>query len=296
MKRPERLHGKRAVAAWRTRLPGGAALGFVPTMGALHEGHLSLVRAAREENDVVLASVFINFIQFGAGEDLDAYPRDLEGDLDKLGEAGADALVTFRDGEMYPPGYATYVDVERLTAGLCGASRPGHFRGVTTVVAKLFNLVRPHRAYFGQKDAQQAVVIRRMTEDLDFGIRIRVMPIVREADGLAMSSRNAYLSAEERKRALGLSRGLFRARDLVAGGERDAGAVVEAVREIIETVAGKEARVDYIAVVDPETLQPVDRIETRALAAAAVKVGPARLIDNVWLEPPDHAEKTGGSA
>jgi pantoate--beta-alanine ligase len=252
-------------------------------MGALHEGHLSLVRAARAESDRVLVSVYVNPAQFSPGEDLAAYPRDLEADLRGVGEAGGDAVATFTDDEIYPPGFATTVEVAGLTEGLCGSARPAHFRGVTTVVTKLFNLVRPHRAYFGQKDAQQAAVIRRMTADLDFGVEIRVLPTVREKDGLAMSSRNAYLDPAERKRALCLVRALARAKTMAEEGERDGKTLREAMAAVVRDVGGETAVVDYIEIVDPETFAPLDRIEGAALAALAVRVGPARLIDNMTL-------------
>jgi pantoate--beta-alanine ligase len=284
MTEPELLEGVPAVTAWRRRLPLDRTLGFVPTMGALHEGHLSLVRAAKAENDLVLASIYVNPIQFGPEEDIEAYPRNLNEDLRRVAEAGGDAVATFQDREMYMPGYSTYVDVEGLTEGLCGAGRPGHFRGVTTVVTKLFHLVRPDRAYFGRKDAQQAGVIRRMTEDLAFGIEIRVMPIVREQDGLAMSSRNAYLSGDERKRAACLYRALCRAREAAASGERDAEALRSLMEGVIREESGGSARIDYVEIVNPETFRPVEKLEVRALAALAVQVGPARLIDNMFLE------------
>jgi len=284
MTEPELLEGVQAVTAWRRRLPSGRTLGFVPTMGALHDGHLSLVRAAKAENDLVLASIYVNPIQFGPGEDIEAYPRNLVEDLRRVAEAGGDAVATFQDREMYMPGYSTYVDVEGLTEGLCGAGRPGHFRGVTTVVTKLFHLVRPDRAYFGRKDAQQAGVIRRMTEDLAFGIEIRVMPIVREQDGLAMSSRNAYLSGDERKRAACLYRALCRARDAASGGERDAEALKGLMEGVIREEGGGSVRIDYVEIVNPESFRPVEKLEVRALAALAVQVGPARLIDNMFLE------------
>ncbi|MHC5078041.1 MAG: pantoate--beta-alanine ligase [Planctomycetota bacterium] len=283
MRPSECLAGAKALQKWRDRLPPGLSLGLVPTMGALHEGHLSLVREAKRENDRVIVSIYVNPIQFGPGEDFKAYPREIEKDLERVGEAGGDVVVTFEDEEMYPPGYATFVSVEGLTEGLCGASRPGHFRGVTTVVTKLFHFVRPHRAYFGQKDAQQAAVIRRMTEDLAFGIEIRVLPTVREADGLAMSSRNEYLSPEERERALCLFQALERAKALVKAGEREVKILREAMTEIVRTVGGEGARIEYIEVVDPETFAPLTRIGGQALAVMAVQVGPTRLIDNMVL-------------
>jgi len=293
MKRPVLLQGKESLLRWRGRLPPEKTLGFVPTMGALHEGHASLVRAAHEENDRAIASIFVNPLQFGPREDLAAYPRSLDRDLELVGRAGGDAVVTFTDADMYPPGFATFVSVEGLTEGLCGASRPGHFRGVATVVAKLFHLVRPHRAYFGQKDAQQAAVIRRMTADLDLGIEIRVMPTVREHDGLAMSSRNAYLSPEERGRAVALSRALARAQELLSKGTAGAKALRAAMRKTVKAVAGPDAEIDYIEIVDPDTFLPVARVERRSIAAMAVKIGRTRLIDNEALDPPAGPEGPG---
>jgi pantoate--beta-alanine ligase len=285
MKTPELLEGKAALRRWREALPAGKTLGFVPTMGALHEGHASLVRAAHAENEVTIASIYVNPLQFGPKEDLAAYPRTLERDLEIVGREGGDAVVTFRDADMYPPGFATHVEVEGLTEGLCGASRPGHFRGVATVVAKLFALVQPHRAYFGQKDAQQAAMIRRMTADLDLGIEIRVMPTVREPDGLAMSSRNAYLSPDERRRAVALSKALGAAQELLAKGQDDAKALRAAMRTTVKSVAGPDADIDYIEIVDPDTFRPVEHVERRAIAAVAVKIGRTRLIDNMFLDP-----------
>jgi pantoate--beta-alanine ligase len=252
-------------------------------MGALHEGHMSLVRRSVADNGATVVSIFVNPTQFGPAEDLAKYPRPFEADCRKCEAAGVAIVFAPEAAEMYAKDFSTYVEETRLSRGLCGATRPGHFRGVTTVVAKLFNIVGPDRAYFGQKDAQQAAVIKRMARDLDMGVEIVVMPIVREADGLAMSSRNAYLSAREREEALVLSRGLAEARRLFEGGERRCGALVEAVRKTI--AQAPDAKVDYIEAVDAETLEGVEPIRGRTLLALAVFVGKTRLIDNVILEP-----------
>lgn len=256
-----------------------ATVGLVPTMGALHDGHLSLLRSARQDCDAVVMSLFVNPAQFAAGEDLDSYPRDEERDA-RLAEAeGVDILFAPPLDEVYPPGFSTRVDVGGVSEGLCGDHRPGHFSGVATVVTKLFNMVRPDVAYFGQKDAQQAVVIRRLVRDLDMPVQIEVRPTVREPDGLAMSSRNAYLSPEERQRALGLSRALRAAEEAVAAGERDAGAVLAAARSALN---GLEP--EYLELRSAEDLSPVERVNGSTLLAVAAKVGRARLIDNVVLE------------
>ncbi|OGW16471.1 MAG: pantoate--beta-alanine ligase [Nitrospinae bacterium RIFCSPLOWO2_12_FULL_45_22] len=256
----------------------GKAIGFVPTMGYLHEGHLTLLRRAREENDIVVLSIFVNPAQFGAGEDYEKYPRDTEGDLAKASEAGTDIAFLPEVAEMYPAGYATYVNVEGLTEKLCGRSRPGHFRGVTTVVLKLFNLVQPHRAYFGEKDYQQLVVIKKMVSDLNLDLQIIGCPTVRESDGLAMSSRNAYLSPQERLSALCLSRSLAKAEELIRGGEKSPQSIINEISKVIEKEPG--AKIDYVAVCHPETLGDLESIDSQALIALAVKIGPARLLDN----------------
>ena len=259
----------------------GRSVGLVPTMGALHGGHLSLARYAREENDFVVMSIFVNPTQFAPNEDLDAYPRRLAQD-ERLAESAGVNLVFAPDvAEMYGAGGLTVVSQAVLTANLCGASRPTHFAGVLTVVAKLFNIVQPDRAYFGQKDAQQALVIMRMAADLDFPIAIRVCPIVREADGLAISSRNEYLSADEREQATCLSRALRRARELHDAGERDAQTIIREARRVIEQAP--LARIDYFSIVDPNTAEDVDVLGGSALAAAAVFFGKTRLIDNAFL-------------
>ncbi len=264
---------------------GGRTIGLVPTMGYLHEGHLSLLRAAREQCDVVVMSLFVNPTQFGPGEDLDRYPRDEERDLRLAAEAGADLVFAPEAGEVYPDGFSTAVAVEgSLTAVLDGdASRrgPGHFRGVTTVVAKLFNLVGPDVAFFGQKDAQQAAVIRRMVRDLDFPIRAEVMPTVREPDGLAMSSRNAYLGEEDRERAVAISRALAAAER----GAREEGLAAGLERARAE-LAAAAIEPEYLEARDAETLEPVGSLGDRpVLVAVAAPVGPARLIDNVLIQP-----------
>jgi len=261
----------------------GDRVGFVPTMGALHEGHLSLVREARRRAALAVASIFVNPTQFGPSEDLARYPRDLDGDLAKAGVAGADLVFAPTVAEMYPAGEKTRVAVSGLTEGLCGAFRPGHFDGVTTVVCKLFAAVGPCVAIFGRKDYQQLKVIERMTKDLLLPVEVVGMPIVREPDGLAMSSRNAYLSAEERARALSLHRGLGAARALFEAGTRRAAVLLAAARP---PIAAAMASIDYLTLADPETLAPVpDDADAgpRALLAVAARIGKTRLLDNVVL-------------
>ncbi|MFA4044031.1 MAG: hypothetical protein HZRFUVUK_000814 [Candidatus Fervidibacterota bacterium] len=259
----------------------GKVIGFVPTMGYFHEGHLSLMRRARNECDIVVVSIFVNPIQFGPGEDYERYPRDVERDLKMAEGVGVDIVFCPSVEEMYPEGYATYVNVERLTEGLCGAFRPGHFRGVTTVVTKLFNIVMPHKAYFGEKDYQQLVVIKRMVKDLNFPIEIVPCPTIRESDGLAMSSRNVYLSQEEREAALSLYRSLMTAKVLFEKGERNASVLRKVVEEGL--CSSELVKPQYVEVVDAETLEPIERIERDAVIAVAAFVGKARLIDNVIL-------------
>lgn len=254
-------------------------IAFVPTMGALHEGHLSLMREGKRRADVLVTSIYVNPTQFAPAEDLARYPRDEEGDFIKCEEVGVDAVFIPTDAMMYPDGYHTYVTVEKLGEVLCGASRPTHFRGVTTVCAKLFTMVRPHVAIFGEKDYQQLVIIRRMVDDLNIPVEIVGVPTVREADGLAMSSRNRYLSDEEREAARSLSQSLKLAQDLVVGGERDMNAIKDAVRTMIEST--KLPKVDYISIVDPNTLEETSTLPARLCIAA--NVGPARLIDNCAL-------------
>lgn len=272
-----------AMRAWSdVRRTAGARIGLVPTMGYLHAGHVSLVHAAFARGcDTVAASIFVNPAQFGPGEDYEKYPRKEAGDLAMLEAAGVSAVYLPAVADMYPDGYQTYVDATRVSQGLCGASRPGHFRGVATVVAKLFLAAKPHVAVFGEKDYQQLAVLRAMARDLDFGIEIVGAPIVREDDGLAMSSRNAYLKGEDRIAARCLSRGLFRARSLFAAGERDATALVSAARA--EIAAEPRAALDYAEGRDPDTLAPLSGHADAITILVAAKVGPARLIDNVTL-------------
>jgi pantoate--beta-alanine ligase len=262
----------------------GRTIGLVPTMGYLHEGHISLLRAARADCDLVVMSLFVNPTQFGPGEDLDRYPRDEQRDAALAEQAGVDLIYAPNTDDVYPPGYATYVDVEGLTEVLCGEPQrrgPEHFRGVITVVAKLLNTVQPDIAYFGQKDAQQAVVIQRMVSDLDFPVRIEVLPIVRDPDGLAMSSRNAYLDPEQRQRAAALSRALRAAQDSARAGSLSE-ALADARRELSE--AGIEP--EYLEARDAEDLTPVAELNGRpVLVAVAAEIGGARLIDNVLIEP-----------
>jgi pantoate--beta-alanine ligase len=251
-------------------------------MGFLHDGHLSLVRKACEECASVVVSIFVNPTQFGPGEDLAKYPRDMDRDLHLLGGAGVDLVWAPTTEIMYPKGYQTWVTVEEIAQPLEGSLRPGHFRGVATVVSKLFNAIQPQRAYFGQKDAQQAAVIRQMVRDLNFPIEVVVCPIVREKDGLAMSSRNVYLSKEERRRAVVLSRALFQAKQAYDAGIRDAKELLNVVFDILATEP--EVKVQYVSCADPDTLQELDGKVTRALISLAVKNGKTRLIDNIVLE------------
>jgi len=265
----------------RTARRGGKTLGLVPTMGALHEGHLSLVRAARAACDVVAVSIFVNPTQFGPNEDLATYPRSFERDCELLEKEGVQIVFAPSVEEMYPRGAVTWVTVEELSGKLDGRSRPGHFRGVTTVVAKLFHIVEPDQAFFGQKDAAQVAVIRRMVRDLHLPVEIVTCPIVREADGLAMSSRNAYLDARQRKQALVLRRSLERVRKLVETGETAAPRLVVAGRE--ELASEPSVRLDYFEIVDPETLDAIRDVADGGLVAVAAYVGTTRLIDNLLL-------------
>lgn len=260
----------------------GKRIGLVPTMGALHEGHLSLMRRCRSENDASVMSLFVNPLQFDQKGDLKAYPWDLEGDLKKAEAVGVDLIFAPAEAAMYPDGFQTFVNVEELARRWEGASRPGHFRGVTTVVAKLFSIVKPHRAYFGQKDYQQALLIKRMVQDLNLDVEIVVMPIVREPGGLALSSRNVQLNPQERKAALCLSQSLSSAEERVRSGEREAKVIVDGMRRIIEREP--LARVDYIACCHPETLESLARIEGTVLFALAVWIGETRLIDNALIK------------
>ncbi|MEW6684636.1 MAG: pantoate--beta-alanine ligase [Candidatus Edwardsbacteria bacterium] len=262
----------------------GKAIGFVPTMGYLHEGHLSLIHLAKKKNNLVVVSIFVNPAQFGPKEDYKEYPRNLERDKILAKRAGCDILFVPTVEEMYPEDYLTYVNVEKITEVLCGASRPGHFRGVTTVVIKLFNIVQPNVAIFGQKDAQQAIVITQMVKDLNLPVKIIVAPIVREKDGLAMSSRNTYLSTEERKDATVLYQSLQLAKRMILEGERKSEKIREGMRKFISEK--KSAAIDYIAIVNPENLQKIAIIEGKVLITLAVKIGKTRLIDNLLVTPP----------
>lgn len=259
----------------------GKSIGLVPTMGALHQGHLSLIRRARRENDFTAVSIFVNPAQFGPAEDFKRYPRDFKADALLCKREAVDILFYPSIKEMYPAGFGSNITVEALSNVLCGSSRPGHFKGVATVVAKLFNIVKPDTAYFGQKDAQQAIIIKRMVRDLNMPVKIKVLPIVREKDGLAMSSRNVYLSQQERKDALILSESLRYARSLIKGGVADSGKVIQEIRRMIN--AKKAARIDYVAVVDSRSLEPVNKIKGRCLIALAAWFGKTRLIDNICL-------------
>ena len=271
------------MAAWSdSRRAKGKKICLVPTMGFFHEGHLSLMRKGAEIADEVVVSLFVNPMQFGPGEDLDSYPSAFEQDAGLAEKNSASVLFAPGSGSVYPPGFCTKVAVGGITGKLCGASRPGHFSGVTTVVAKLFNMVKPHSAVFGEKDFQQLAVIRRMVSDLDFDIEIIGHPIVREPDGLAMSSRNSYLSEQERKRALCLSQSLKVARQKVAEGEKDAACLQDDIQNFI--LASGEVTIDYVSIVNCRTLEFEAEISRDSLLALAVKIGKTRLIDNVLLE------------
>jgi pantoate--beta-alanine ligase len=270
-------------AACRQVTRNGKTLGLVPTMGALHEGHLSLVRASKARCDVTAVSIFVNPLQFGPAEDLDKYPRTMERDTALLEQLGADLLFTPAVEEMYPPRAQTYVLVEDLSNKLDGASRPGHFRGVATVVAKLFEIVRPDLAFFGQKDGAQVAVLRKLVNDLDMDLEVVVCPIVREKDGLAMSSRNAYLTSEQRQQATVLYRSLLRVQAAVDRGERDSAKLIEIGKQVIAQEAG--VKLDYFAIIDLDTLDPVADVSHCALVAVAAYIGSTRLIDNILVTP-----------
>ncbi len=263
------------VNGWRNE---GLSVGFVPTMGYLHEGHQSLIRKSAEQNDRTVVSVFVNPIQFGPNEDLESYPRDLERDKQKVIEAGGDLIFNPEPAEMYPGHFTSFIDTTETTELLCGAVRPVHFRGVCTVVGKLFNIVCPDRAYFGQKDAQQLATIKRFVRDLNFPVEVIPCPIIREDDGLAKSSRNTYLNPEERQAALILSKSLKLGKAAIDNGERDAQKVIKIIKDNLEIEP--LARVDYVEVVDFENIQRIDRIEGETLVAIAVYIGKTRLIDN----------------
>ena len=260
----------------------GKSVGFVPTMGYLHEGHISLIRCSKKDNDITVVSIFVNPIQFGENEDLDRYPRDIERDYKICMEEGVDYVFYPSYEEMYPEDFSTYVEVKGLTEGLCGAFRPGHFRGVTTVVTKLFNIVNPDRAYFGKKDYQQYRVIKKMVNDLNMDVEVIGCSLIREKDGLAMSSRNKYLSKEERESSLSLSKALFKAKEMFEKGEKDPQRIKKMIEEIILSYPLVK-EIQYIEIVDPETLKPKKRLEKGDIIALAVYVGNTRLIDNIEL-------------
>ena len=269
---------KELIKKWKK---DGKSIGLVPTMGFLHEGHASLIQKCREENDIVVVSDFVNPTQFGPNEDLEAYPRDFERDSQLCERIGADLIFCPSPEEMYHDGFSSFVDMTVLTEELCGLSRPVHFRGVCTVVSKLFNIVQPDRAYFGQKDAQQLAVIKHMVDDLNMNVEVIGCPIIREEDGLAKSSRNTYLSAEERKAALILSKTIFMGQKMVEEGEKDAVKLVEAMKKNIETEP--LAKIDYVKAVDGLTMQQVTELKSPALVAMAVYIGKTRLIDNFMI-------------
>lgn len=270
---------KEVINEWKSQ---GYSIGFVPSMGYLHEGHASLMKEAKKQTEKVAVSIFVNPTQFGPGEDYDAYPRDLDHDLAICEEQGVDLIFHPSVEEMYGKNYNTYVNMETLGEELCGKSRPIHFRGVCTVVTKLFNIIDPDKAFFGQKDAQQLAIIKRMVKDLNMKVQVIGCPIIREEDGLAKSSRNTYLNAEERKAALILSKAIFLGQSMVQNGERDVKTVLTAMKEKIETEP--LAKIDYVEVVDGETMQKVEKMEESVLVAMAVYIGKTRLIDNFMYE------------
>lgn len=268
----------------RTQRRAGRRIGLVPTMGALHEGHLSLVRASKRECDYTVVSIFVNPSQFGPAEDLAKYPRTLQSDLDSLAGCGAELVFAPAENQVYGPKHATWVEVEGVAEPLEGRIRPGHFRGVATIVLKLFNMVQPDVAFFGRKDFQQVLVVRQMAADLDVPVEVRVCPTVREADGLAMSSRNAYLTPEARRRARALSQSLRRAEQMVAAGASEAEEIIQQIREVLQTAAPVD--IDYIALMHPETLDPVAEIREPTAVLLAARIDGTRLIDNTVLIPP----------
>jgi len=284
----EVLDSRNALRKWRDNKRFQAPhdrIGLVPTMGALHEGHASLVRKAASQNQEVVATIFVNPTQFGPNEDLARYPRTLAADLELCSRSGATAVFTPRPEDMYPLGFDTWVDVGKVGSHWCGASRPGHFRGVSTVVAKLFLLVQPDRAYFGQKDAQQASLLAKMTRDLDFPLEFHVEPTVREPDGLALSSRNRYLGPEERAQAICLYQALKQAENLARAGERDGETLIRAMKETIGRL-GPSASVDYLGFADPADFQPLQTISFPCHVLGAIRLGNTRLIDNIFLNAP----------
>lgn len=266
----------------------GKTIGFVPTMGSLHEGHLALVKRSKQENDITVVSIYINPAQFSPSEDLSRYPRDLEGDTKKLRENGVDTLFLPDDLHIYPRGFSTQVEVKELSEKLCGAFRPGHFRGVATVVTKLLNIVKPDRAYFGQKDFQQTLIVKRLVKDLDMGMYLEICPTVREEDGLAMSSRNVYLSVEERKAATVIFRALLEASEAIRSGNINTKVIKKGM---LDKLASEPlvSEVQYCSVYDPETLYELDVVEKEVLPAVALKIGNVRLIDNMLVSCPDKA-------
>lgn len=260
---------------------GAKSIGFVPTMGVLHPGHLSLIKQARQDNDLVVVSIFVNPAQFGPKEDLNNYPRTLKNDLVLCRKAGVDLVFLPDSKVMYPEGFSSFVNVEKLSDMLCGVARPGHFRGVVTVMVKLLNIVAPSVLYLGQKDAQQAVIIKKMVGDLNFPVKVKVMPIVREKSGLAMSSRNLYLKQDQKLAALVLFKALCLAKTLIDHGQRDAGRIINRMKELISKK--KQVKIDYIAVVDLEKLDPIKKINQDCLICLAAKIGKTRLIDNLLI-------------
>lgn len=269
---------RETVKNWKAQ---GLSVGLVPTMGYLHEGHQSLIERAVQENDRVVVSIFVNPIQFAPNEDLETYPRDLEKDSKLCNNTGADLIFHPQPEEMYPNGFSTQVVMNNLTTELCGKTRPTHFSGVCTVVGKLFNIVAPNRAYFGEKDAQQLAIIKRMVKDLNFDIEIVGCPIIRESDGLAKSSRNTYLNEQERKAALILSKSISLGKTMVANGERSSAAIIKAMTDLINTEP--LAKIDYVSIVNAETIEPIDTLCGEVLTAIAVYIGKTRLIDNFMI-------------
>lgn len=260
----------------------GMSIGFVPTMGFLHEGHLSLIKKSKKDNDITIVSIFVNPTQFGKNEDFNQYPRDLERDINFTEKEGVDFLFIPNISEMYPNGFGTYVNEELQTNILCGKSRPGHFKGVTTIVNKLFNIVKPDRAYFGQKDYQQYIIIKKMVRELNMDVEVIACPIIRESDGLAMSSRNVYLSREDRVKALSLSKALVAAEKIIKNGENDTNLIIDYIKKYI--ISYGECEIDYVEILNAESLNKMEWVENKVLIAVAVRYGATRLIDNVVVE------------
>ncbi len=258
------------------------ATGLVPTMGALHEGHLSLIRKARDENEKLIVSIFVNPTQFDNKEDFKAYPQQLDEDIEIAGGENVDVVFAPDTSELYPDGYRTYVSQSKLTGPLCGEKRPGHFKGVATIVTKLFNIIKPDRAYFGQKDYQQSVVIKKLVKDLNMGIEVKVLPIVRDKDGLALSSRNKHLDPQERRNALCIYNSLLHAKSLYASNTKDVKKIIGEMTSIIEST--EHTKIDYVSIVNPDTLEDISHVNGKAVAAVAAYVGDTRLIDNIILE------------